>query len=407
MSDEKRIPITYKNTGEMHLSDPRPKKLSKRPESVQPSASQAAMGAREPIGASANERQEGRDEAKPQGKGKPEIETLAQFIENAYRLKGRKVSLNEAVERRISQAVRLSDEARAGLARLAREDRLFAVPRQLLLASRGVHGYRNLREELRAFVRDAMLAHELFSPPELQAVIQDLADAPEPRAALERLLEVKQDAAAGDASAYMKPAEIEELRTNAAYCLAAWLADSRNLSLADVAEMLQLALWGPRARQLDQETARLRTLTEVQDIAAVGLACHQFRQRAIERTAKAGDAIREADAARARATSLESELEALREGLASTEDELERVRREGEQALAALRAEVSSERAHLHDDLEQLRTRVLRRLMTDIDQLEVGLEALRAAEPRVHVIQDRVERVVDALRSEVNKLKGV
>ena len=48
---------------------------------------------------------------------------------------------------------------------------------------------------------------------------------------------------------------------------------------------------------------------------------------------------------------------------------------------------------------------MLRRLAADIEQLDVGLSALRGPEPRVHVIQDRVERVVDALRDEVNKLK--
>ena len=94
------------------------------------------------------------------------------------------------------------------------------------------------------------------------------------------------------------------------------------------------------------------------------------------------------------------------DALARTELELQRVRRESEATLNALRTASENELAHLRDDLEQLRTRMLRRLKADIDQLEVGLSALRGGEPRVHVIQDRVERVVDALRAELKNLQG-
>ena len=170
-------------------------------------------------------------------------------------------------------------------------------------------------------------------------------------------------------------------------------------------EALNTALWAPRARRVDHDNGRLRALTEIEQVAGVGLACQQYRQQADEKTALAGRAARDGAAAKERATALEVDVAEARNALARTEQELERVRRESEATLNALRTASENERAHLRDDVEQMRTRMLRRLAADIEQLEVGLSALRGPEPRVHVIQDRVERVVDALRDEVNKLK--
>ena len=60
---------------------------------------------------------------------------------------------------------------------------------------------------------------------------------------------------------------------------------------------------------------------------------------------------------------------------------------------------------HHRYDIEQMRTRVLRRLKSDVALLEDGLHALRRPEPKVHVMIDAAERVVDALRKEIRNLE--
>ena len=64
------------------------------------------------------------------------------------------------------------------------------------------------------------------------------------------------------------------------------------------------------------------------------------------------------------------------------------------------------ERTHFRHDQEQLRGRLQRRLDEGVEMLEVGLTALRNKTPRVEVMMERAEHVVDALRAEINNLKA-
>ena len=91
--------------------------------------------------------------------------------------------------------------------------------------------------------------------------------------------------------------------------------------------------------------------------------------------------------------------------LDETKSALEKLQRESAEEKAALNQSTETQAAHLRDDFEQLRSRVLRRLVTDVDMLGVGLSAIQGNEPRLHVIRDRVERVIDALQAEINKLR--
>ena len=60
---------------------------------------------------------------------------------------------------------------------------------------------------------------------------------------------------------------------------------------------------------------------------------------------------------------------------------------------------------HLRHDQEQLRGRLVRRLEDGVEMLEVGLSALRNKTPRVEVMMERAEHVVDALRAEMSNLR--
>ena len=65
---------------------------------------------------------------------------------------------------------------------------------------------------------------------------------------------------------------------------------------------------------------------------------------------------------------------------------------------------MSDEITLLHHELEQLRGRLIRQLTDSADMLDVGLSALRKDAPRVPVMVERAEVVVDTLRAEVRRL---
>jgi hypothetical protein len=202
-----------------------------------------------------------------------------------------------------------------------------------------------------------------------------------------------------------KAVDPEELKANAANCLAVWLVVTKHLSLEDVTEALNDAVWVPAGRKLDLDIAKLRALTEVEKPEGVGLACELYRRRASDHAALADRVSSEVNGLRTSITESQQLFELANIQLLETQASLENLQNESAVQIRALHITTETQAAHLRDDLEQLRSRVLRRLVVDVGMLAVGLTALQGPEPRIHVIQDRVERVIDALQTEINRLR--
>ena len=105
----------------------------------------------------------------------------------------------------------------------------------------------------------------------------------------------------------------------------------------------------------------------------------------------------------------QEEANVLRDELNAARQSLSKI----EQRLAELKSQVHDQHSayqtldlHLRDQLENLRTRVLNRLKDDERLLTEGLVALRRPVPKVHVMDDHAERVLDSLHNEIKKLEG-
>ena len=422
MSEPRRIPITDAKTGAVRYSDPQPQqgqRKSQQSGSSPASSSEPSHLPQAPVdeGPGATSTPEaapaidssgaaGASEPRASAKPKVEIETFGQFIAHAYGMKGRKVALKSKVERAIAQNPRLTLNEMERVGQLVKEDAVLAVPRQLMLAARSVQGFPALGAALRGFVRDVLLGHPFFSQPGVEAAVRNLDIAPTPAEVLKLLASSDKQLLPPEAAEPMKEPEIEQLRLNAVNCMAVWLTDVKSLSVPALSDALFVALWRPRAIELEHETARLRALTEIDSLAGVGLVCEEYRRQASERLAQAEMATREAAALKDRVQSLEFELSEVREAVEAKATAMVANEASHTAALEAIKTNTETEAAHLRDDIELLRTRVLRRLKADVDLLELGLEALRRPEPKVHVMMDSAERVADALRKEVKNLQG-
>ena len=203
-----------------------------------------------------------------------------------------------------------------------------------------------------------------------------------------------------------KAAQFVELRTNAVYCLAVWFHDTRGASIGELSDVLYRTLWSQASANLRKESDKLRALTELRDLASAGLACSEFQTAATVRIRQLDAALQDASQAKAEVSALREEIEQLHKThnllVAQLENQV--------QALNALadknRTESQHQLIHLRDDLEQQRTRILRRLKADVGLIEEGLTALRREPPKIHVMDDHAERVADALRHEIKKLES-
>lgn len=331
--------------------------------------------------------------ADSQAKTNPPIETLEQFLAYAYSRQGKRIALKPKVEEAIALGPQLSDEARSRLMALAKGDVLLAVPCQLLLTVREIRGHPKLRDEILSFVRSVLEAHLTFIAP----VLSNPLNSPESESALAHLVEA--DLAREEA---LKPRELIELRANAAYCVGLWFVEKRSWSPEQLSQFLYAKFWKRQIPESEDGAHRFRALTEIRDLAGLGLACSAFEKQADqqERVAKTANLAR--DSALERVTTLEASVEQLRQRLAERDQQLAEL----DQTLSLERERHAHTRAHLRDDIEQLRTRVVRRLKAETHLLTEGLQALRRDPPKVHVMDDHAERALGALQRELKELES-
>ncbi len=414
MTEDKRIPITDAKSGLTRYSEPNPYPPPSGQQAApgetgagdeqQANSPDAAGKASESAGGTSEQAKKGNKQSS--NKPKNEIKNLEQFIAHAYRLKGKRVPLKAKVERQIAQDPRLSEEALKRLSELVNRDKLFAVPRQLLLVARQVEAYPGLRGALREFVRERMLEHPLFSQSDLQAAISNLEGALPPEMGLKALVQATKGCLAEKQAKFLKDSEFNQLRTNAANCLAIWLAETRGLSLPNVIDMLYATLWAPAAKKLDTDTSKLEALTGMADFAGIGVACEGYRRQANECLVASEAAARQSEDLRGQVASLQAKLASANAAIEEARAALERTEAELKGQIESVRKDAGTEAAHLRHDLEQQRTRLLRRLDADVRMLEQGLQALTRNPPKVHIMIDHAERVTEALREEIKQLKG-
>lgn len=421
MAEKKKIPIKNKRTGETRFAEHVPGALSQkhgvtmlerisetktRSPLMLPGVKRKAERVDQTVteqNSSISGNKKGGKKAEAE-KGAPE--SLADYIEYAYGRKGNKLAdLKKKIGfiRNLAKNFKLG-ERESGLLRIAENDVTLAVPRQLVFICSEFQGYRQLQSELLGFVKKTMLQHPIFrEQPQLTSFISqgDFSSS-----ALEAMQLIQKFGTTKDSQgSELSRAELDALHRNAAYLVAVWLREMRSHSLYEVTEMLFKGVWSKATDSIKDDTDKLRAITDISELAPVAIACAVFQQQTEEQTKRARQIAADAEQQRQKLTSLKAEKDSLSEELSATKDLLESERRETRERLEKLENNQEVEVTHLLDDNQQVRHRLVKRLVSDVEQLEIGLSALRNPNPRVEVMMQRAERVVDALRTEIAKLR--
>lgn len=416
-----QVQIVNRQMGEVHLSEPAVVQSPNAQEANTPppttTANPASAGKSAPVTASQTAPVAKAAVSKPPtpkekpakaakaAKPKLEIETFEQFIDYAYKRRGQPVKLETKVQEAIVKQLGLDEAATERLLPLLNGDTLLAVPRQILLASREVAGLPLLRGALEKVVSMVMLRHPAFAPEGVKSAIHNLPGALPPTEALATVAGYKPTDVEGIEP--LKPSDLKELRRNATHLLATWFALHRGVGLDDMSSLLFHALWEPAARELEDDTARLRALTDIADQAGAGVVAQRYHQQLADARWERDQAQRETAALTQQVVDLQVQRDLAQAQLEERTTELEALRVSSAQELAALRDAHNTGRMQQGHEFESLRGRLVQRLEECIEMLDTGLSALRkeAPTPRVSVMVQRAEVVLDALRSELISLR--
>lgn len=406
--EKRQIKITNVKTGATRLSEPMP--VQNFPNTADESPQN--LQARDPssVVLKLDEANAGKSEIeKPTGKKqKTEIETLEQFIAYVYSRKGQRAALSSTIERRIAKNPRLNDDACSRLMSIAVTDEFIAVPRQLLLVSREVLSFPVLKETLSEFVMNVMLSHPVFSSAELQAAIRNLPDAPSPAHAISSLttwqpLEIN---AIAQKSVALKPSELDLMRRNARNLLAVWFFCHRCLSIEELSDMLMQSTWQQAGRELKTDSAKLRAMTDQEDMSFLGWIGMRWRQQLTDALQNKSHTATQLELFRIQHEHLKNQSEQLTHTITDRDELLDNLRKQHSQEITALESSHAAEKMHLSHEIEALRGRLLRRLNESTEMLEVGLSALKSNTPNIIVMVQRAEQVIDALRAELKSING-
>lgn len=340
-------------------------------------------------------------------KPKLEIETFEQFIEYAYKRRGHPVKLGVKVQKAIAKKPDLDEAAKGRLQALIDGDTLLVVPRQILLASKKATGFPRLRSALEDVVRIIMLHHPAFAQKDVAAAINNLPEAQQPAEVLAFVASYTPVKMEGGSS--LKPVDLKGMRQNITHLLAVWFSLHRSIGLDEMSNLLFRALWEPAERELEDDTERLRALTDIEELAGVGVAAQRYA-RQVDVVQRERDQARDQTFVLARqVTHLKAQRDLLHDELNERTTELEALRNSSVKELAALRQANNVDRMQQGHEFESLRGRLARCLEECIGELDTGLSALlkEAQTSRVSVMVQRAERVLDVLRNELGNLKEV
>jgi predicted nucleic acid-binding Zn-ribbon protein len=135
--------------------------------------------------------------------------------------------------------------------------------------------------------------------------------------------------------------------------------------------------------------------------AAIAVACSVLEKAAIDGRERAAAAHDAEERVILRAKVLEDKLASAISQLDLARAQVEHLEKEISSAHSTHKNEV----AHMRNDYEELRGRILRRLREELSLLDEGLHALRRDPPKVHVMEDHAERAIDGLKHEMEQLK--
>lgn len=326
------------------------------------------------------------------------------LIEYAYGEAGRKLNLARKDLRQLSVVSEASQAEIDTVRRLAAEDPFLAVPPSLLATLAELGAEPPVRRRVLELVLVALASHKIF-----EGKLERLTDGMmHPPLTAREVSDAAKHATFGalglkDAAEF-KEAARERLRVNAVTAFELFRVLRDGWAADRFIKDMSAVVWdAPMQRSAPKVAALLATAKNADALSQLS---RQFetllrdsQRQTGEARAQAAQQERRAEVAEASQRSLAADLGAERSRLTALVSQVEDLT----QRLTAEQSNRVVDKSHLVDDYEVLRTRVIRRLTTQIELLSDGLHALRNGSPEV--TDEYLDRALSAFRQEVESLR--
>ena len=316
----------------------------------------------------------------------------------------------KAEMRAISTAWRLDESQERHLVKLASVDRTLDKTRQLLLLIVGMQEGA-VASTMQGFAKLVLQKHPVFHTPSFTGIFRDTDAAPNPNDVLDERDVAKlvhlimsnelRRLFTTEELGRKRKGELARCRHNAVCCTLIWLYLTEQIRLGKAVDCVREHIWTPAVGRNMTESEMLRTVMSARDVAAAGVASMLLEAQLRDQAASVSAARAAERRAAERAGNADAKLAEVRGQLVEALESNGILKKQLERE----RGERADETAAGRDEYQQLRGGVLRRLREEVSMLEDGLRALKRDPPKVGVMVDHGERVLDGLRREIERLR--
>lgn len=329
--------------------------------------------------------------------------TIAELFAYAYKQGDRKLDLTQSSMRSLKCA---EDDAAAEVklvAELAANDHLLDTPRNLLASIAELTAPADVQKRVIQLISVALTQHPVFDG-RLEALLNPTQNEMTPTTLVTRVDELDHQVLGFKEEADYSPAKKDRLKLNAAmtYALIRVLRD--NWTSAQLIESLTPALWRkPQQSSVHKVAALFATSKATEELSQLSAhyaaVIRRLNHELDFSKAEESEARKNLQTAEIRAESSVLEIRRQTEEISLLTKQMEDL---GTQ-LASERDTRNIDKNHLIDDLETLRSRVIRNLSSQIDLLADGLHAVRNGRPQI--AEEFMERALYAIKREVDELR--
>lgn len=346
-------------------------------------------------------------ENEKQASAKPTaLQSFGDLLRAAYGDSYKRLSPKKPEIAAMRSAPKLEPPERDELLALAALDRTLERTRELMSLSMERFAGTALSGQVDDFVREALRRHPAFFKEPIAGALENSLDELGEESAVRTLASQNYVTLTWpQGTPALNKKEAEQCRMNALWCF--FLL--RGTTLERILRLLQSNVWAHAARYYDDDQKKLKALMNTRDVAGIVVVCSVIEKQIHERDQQVASARMAEEHAIRRTEELEKNIETLKNQIedakAQIEDDKVQIERLTEEINRERRTH-GDEKAHMRNDYEELRGRVMRRLREEVTLLDQGLQALRRDPPKVHVMVDHAERAIDGLKREMDRIKG-
>jgi hypothetical protein len=336
---------------------------------------------------------------------KPAIDTLELLLIFSLANPTKKLEINDSLISKLAKSPKLSDEVIKELILLEKNKYFFTSLRKLLRFSDSIVGFPVLKDTLKGYLKESLCRNEIIVKLGLEDSINNIENSMPIEQCLRKIQELSLENLTEEYFKKIKSKDWKTYLASITLVLAEWFAKTRAISSSQLVDLLNNSLWSRAIKKKDPETVinNLLESTNFEIACSVSYFYEQKSIDAINKFLKTENQLTEITLIK---NKLETTLVERNLLINMLQSDLINLNKNYTETLELKKVEIETLTIKFKNQIEDLRVRNLRVMQSSVELLANGLIAISREEPKVNVMKDHAQRVLDSLNAELELLRG-